>query len=164
MRAAEVMRTSFATVKPSSSLLDAARLLLETNQRGLPVLDDDGRLVGIVAEGDFLHRDELGVYPPRNWLEALLGIEEGGRVRERMRALRISSIMTPDPLCVDENATIDEVVAKMDMRGISQLPVVCADQVIGMISCFELVAALERRLGEKENAGTKNNPRSQAAR
>jgi CBS domain-containing protein len=44
MRAADVMRTSFATVKPSTRVIDAARLLLETNQRGLPVLDDDGRL------------------------------------------------------------------------------------------------------------------------
>ena len=66
MLAPEVMRTSFATVKPATPLIDAARLLLETNQRGLPVLDHEGRLVGIVAEGDLLHRDELGVSPPTN--------------------------------------------------------------------------------------------------
>ena len=71
-------------------------------------------------------------YARCNWLEALLGVEEGGRVRERMRALRVSAIMAPDPLCVDEDATIDDVVTKMDMREISQLPVVRADQVIGM--------------------------------
>ena len=152
MRAADVMRTSFATIKPSSQLIDAARLLLETNQRGLPVLDDEGRLIGIVTESDLLHRDELGVSPPCNWLEALLGIEEGRRVRERMRALRVSAIMTPDPLWVDEDATIDDVVAKMDMREISQLPVVCADRVIGMISRFELVAALERCLSRSESS------------
>jgi CBS domain-containing protein len=152
MRAAEVMRTSFATVKPSTPLIDAARLLLETNQRGLPVLDDGDRLVGIVTESDLLHRVELGVNPPCNWLEALLGIEEGGRVRERMRALRVSRIMTPDPLSVDEDATINDVVANMDMREISQLPVVSADRVIGMISRFELVAALERCLGQSESS------------
>jgi len=152
MRAADVMRTSFATIKPSSQLIDAARLLLETNQRGLPVLDDEGRLIGIVTESDLLHRDELGVSPPCNWLEALLGIEEGRRVRERMRALRVSAIMTPNPLWVDEDATIDDVVAKMDMREISQLPVVCADRVIGMISRFELVAALARCLSRSESS------------
>src|ERR1700756_4261086 len=152
MRAGDVMRTSFATVKPSTPVIDTARLLLETNQRGLPVLDDEGRLVGIVAEGDLLHRDELGVNPPCNWLEALLGVEEGGRVRERMRALRVASIMTPNPLCVDENAPIDDVVTEMDMREISQLPVVRAGRVIGIVSRFELVAALERCLGQKELA------------
>jgi len=154
MRAADVMRTSFATIRLSTPLIDAARLLLETNQRGLPVLDEEGRLLGIVTEGDLLHRDELGVNPPCNWLGALLGVEESGRVRERMRALCVFKIMTPDPVCVDEDATINEVVAQMDMREISQLPVVRAGRVIGIISRFELVAALERCLGQNELAKT----------
>jgi CBS domain-containing protein len=152
MRAGDVMRTSFASVKPITPLIDAARLLLETNQRGLPVLDEEGRLLGIVTEGDLLHRDELGVNPPCNWLEALLGVEEGGRVRERMRALRVSTIMTPDPVCVDEDATINDVVAEMDRCEISQLPVVGAGRVIGMVSRFELVAALERYLSRSETS------------
>jgi CBS domain-containing protein len=51
----------FATVKPNAPLLDAIRLLLETNQRGLPIIDDNGSLAGVISEGDFLHRRELGV-------------------------------------------------------------------------------------------------------
>ena len=152
MRAADVMRTSIATVKPSTPVIDAARLLLETNQRGLPVLDDEERIVGIVAEGDLLHRDELGVSPPCTWIEELLGIEERGPIRERMRALRVANIMTPDPVCVDEDTSIDDVVAEMDRRAVAQLPVVCADGVIGMISRFELIAALERSLSLTEKS------------
>jgi CBS domain-containing protein len=155
MRVADVMRTSIATVKPSTPLIDAARLLLETNQRGLPVLDDNRRLLGIVAEGDLLHRDELGVSPPCNWIEAVLGIEESGPVRERMRALRVVDIMTPDPISVDKDASIDDVVAEMDRRAIGQLPVVCADEVIGMISRFELIAALEQSLSLTEKSAEK---------
>jgi CBS domain-containing protein len=150
MRATDVMRTTFVTVTTSTPLIDAARLLLETNQRGLPVLDEERRLVGIVTEGDLLHREELGVSAPCNWLEALLGVDEGGRARERMRALCMSKIMTPGPFCVDENATINDVVAEMDIRVISQLPVVQAGRVIGMISRFELVAALERCLSRND--------------
>ena len=122
------------------------QLLLDNNQRGLPVLDDNGRIVGIISEGDLLHRDELGVSPRANWIEALLGLEESGTVRERMRALRVAAAMTPDPVCVDEDATIDDVIALMDMRAVAQLPVVHADKVIGMISRHELIAALERAL------------------
>ena len=69
-----------------------------------------------------------------------------------MRALRVADIMTPDPVCVDEDAPIDDVVAEMDRRVVAQLPVVCADEVIGMISRFELIAALERRL--TQNVGS----------
>jgi CBS domain-containing protein len=147
MRVSDVMRTSFATVKPGTSLLEAARLLLETNQRGLPVLDDNEMLVGIVSEGDFLHRDELGVMPPAgNWLEQILGIEEVTPARERMRALRVGEIMTLNPVCVAEDASVDDVVADMDLRNVAQIPVVRAGKVIGLISRFELIAALERRL------------------
>ncbi len=152
MRVTDVMRSSFATVKPSTPLIEAARLLLETNQRGLPVLDKDGNLVGIISEGDLLHRDELGVKPPPgNWLEELLGIEEGGPARERMRALCVATIMTQDPVCVDEDATVDDVIAAMDLRKIGQLPVVCAGKAIGMISRFELISALERSLSQGED-------------
>lgn len=56
--------------------MDAA-LLLETNQRGLPVIDGEGMLVGVISEGDFLHRAEVGIEPPPgNWLEEMLGIKE----------------------------------------------------------------------------------------
>jgi CBS domain-containing protein len=149
MRVSDVMRSWFATVKPGTPLLEAARLLLETNQRGLPVLDDNEMLVGIVSEGDFLHRDELGVMPPAgNWLEQILGIEEATPARERMRALRVGEIMTLNPVCVAEDASVDDVIADMDLRYVAQIPVVSAGKVIGLISRFELIAALERRLSQ----------------
>ena len=151
MRAIEVMRSSFATVRPSTLLIDAARLLLETNQRGLPVLDKDENLVGIVSEGDLLHRDELGVKPPAgNWLEEILGIEEGGPARERMRALCVGTVMMPNPVCVDKDATVDDVVVAMDTRGVGQIPVASAGKVLGSISRYELIVALERSLSRRE--------------
>ncbi|MCP3463354.1 CBS domain-containing protein [Bradyrhizobium sp. CCGUVB23] len=100
------MRTSFATVKPGAPLLDAIDLLLETNQRGLPVLDEAGTLVGIISEGDFVHRRELGVdYSEGFWLEWLLGRQEGQLARERMAGMRVETVMSRHPVCVDENAT-----------------------------------------------------------
>jgi len=104
------MRRSFATIKPDAPLLDAAHLLIEINQRGLPVIDHDGALVGVISEGDFLHRTELDISPPRgNWLEELLGIEEDTPARRRMQAQLVREVMAPDPICVDEEATLDEV-------------------------------------------------------
>ncbi len=147
----KVMRSSFATIKPETSLLEAARLLLQTNQRGLPVLDVDGKLVGILSEGDLLHRDELGVSPPAgNWLEQLLGIEEEGPARDRMRTLNVATIMTKDPVYVDERATVDDAISAMDRRGVTQIPVVSAGKVIGIVSRFEVLAALEGKLSAYE--------------
>jgi CBS domain-containing protein len=53
MNVSLVMRRTFATIKPEASLLEGAHLLLETNQRGLPVIDGEGTPVGITSEGDF---------------------------------------------------------------------------------------------------------------
>ena len=64
MNVSDIMRRSFATIKPDAPLLDAAHLLIETNQRGLLVIDHDGALVGVISEGDFLHRTELDISPP----------------------------------------------------------------------------------------------------
>ena len=60
MRAHQIMTRNVITVGPDSSIVDAAKLMLEHHISGLPVLDKPGRLVGIVSEGDFLRRSEIG--------------------------------------------------------------------------------------------------------
>jgi CBS domain-containing protein len=147
MNASDIMRRSFATIKPDAPLLDAAHLLMETNQRGLPVVDHEGSLAGVISEGDFLHRTELDIRPPPgNWLEELLGIEEDTPARRRMRARLVHEVMTRDPVCIDNEASLDEVVALMDLRHVAQLPVVCGGSVVGLISRVELLAAVARAL------------------
>jgi CBS domain-containing protein len=141
------MRTWFATVKPAAPLLDAIHLLLETNQRGLPVVDDEGALVGIISEGDFLHRRELGVdYPEGFWLEWLLGKEEGQLARARTSGLRVDAVMSRHPVCVDESASIEEVVKQMDMHQISQVLVLRDKRLVGILGRTQLLVALEQHL------------------
>ena len=70
MNVSLVMRRTFATIKPEASLLKGAHLLLETNQRGLPVIDGEETAVGIISGEEFLHHVELDMGPPPgNWLE-----------------------------------------------------------------------------------------------
>ncbi len=153
MLATDVMRSSFATIKPTASVLDAVQLLIETDQRGLPVINDAGDLVGMISEGDFLHRDELGISPPSgNWLESLLGIAESTPERERMRSLRVGTLMSSAPITVDGDASIEDVVVQMDTYDVSQVPVICAAVVVGIVSRRELLAALALRLRENAEA------------
>jgi CBS domain-containing protein len=151
MNVSDVMRRSFATTKPEASLLEAATVLLQTNQRGLPVIDKEGMLVGMISEGDFLHRVELDIAPPPgNWLQDILGIEEDTPARRRMRARLVRETMTPDPVCVDDETTVDEVVALMDSRHVAQLPVVCGATVVGIIGRLELLTAVAKALRPPE--------------
>ena len=154
MNVSDIMRRSFATIKPDAPLSDAAHLLMETNQRGLPVIDREGELVGVVSEGDFLHRTELDISPtPGNWLEELLGIEEDTPARRRMSARLVREAMTRDPVCVEDEASLDDVVALMDTRHIAQLPVVCDGSVVGIVSRFELLGAVSRALSTRKRSG-----------
>src|SRR5579864_4001856 len=149
MNVADVMRRSIASIGPNAPLIDAARLLLETNQRALPVVDD-GRLVGIISEGNFLHRVELGIDMPvkKTWLQTLFGSSTSQAYRDRVSALRVAQVMSGNPVCVEEDASLDEVVALMDQHDVSQLPVICGGIVVGMISRTELLAAVERGLSD----------------
>lgn len=154
MRAADVMHRSFASIRPDATLLDAAQLLIETDQRGLPVIDRDGLLVGLISEGDFLHRVELDIPPPGgNWLEDLLGLEEDTPARRRMSAATVGAAMSRYPISVDEDASLDEVVALMDTRHIAQVPVVCGPTVIGIVGRRELIAAVARALRKAAEGG-----------
>jgi len=148
MKVSDVMRTSIASIGPDAPLIDAASLLLETNQRALPVLDD-GQLIGIISEGDFLHRVELGIdAPQRTWLQSLFGSSADHACRKRVSALKVRQVMSRNPACVADDASVDEVVMLMDQRGVSQLPVTCGGILVGMVSRAELLAAVARGLRE----------------
>ena len=74
MRAHQIMTRKVITVKADTPVLDAANLMLQHHISGLPVVDEAGRLIGMVSEGDFVRRSEIGTQRPRiRWLEFLMG-------------------------------------------------------------------------------------------
>ena len=75
-------------------------------------------------------------------LEEILGIEEDTPDRRRMQARLVREAMTRDPVCVNDETTLDEVVALMDARHVAQFPVVCGPTVVGIIGRVELLGAV----------------------
>ena len=74
MRAHQIMTRKAITVKADTSIRDAANLMLQQHISGLPVVDEAGRLIGMVSEGDFIRRSEIGTQTPRiRWLDFLMG-------------------------------------------------------------------------------------------
>ena len=72
MRAHQIMTRSVITVAPETTIVDAANLMLQRHVSGLPVVDTSGKLVGIVSEGDFIRRSEIGTQRKRGrWLKSL---------------------------------------------------------------------------------------------
>jgi len=143
MRVKDVMTPKVICIDADEGVLKAARLMLQNRISGLPVLDKEGELVGIVTEGDFLRRGELGTQRQRpKWLEFILGPGKlaqeyvqtwGGKARE---------IMTPDPWTIGEDETLEAVVEVMERRRIKRIPVTRAGRIVGIISRANLMHAL----------------------
>src|SRR6185295_17585382 len=114
MRAHQVMTRSVVTITPETTILEAANIMLRRHISALPVLDPAGKLVGIVSEGDFIRRSEIGTQRKRGrWLGLLLGPGEAAADFVREHGRKVSEVMTPAPLTVTEQTTLEEIVTSM---------------------------------------------------
>ena len=145
MQVRDVMTRKVISVTVGDSILAAARLMLQNRISGLPVVDAGGNLVGVVTEGDFLRRGELGTQRSRpKWLEFLLG--PGRLANEYVHAFgrKVSEIMTADPICVTDDNSLQTVVELMERGRVKRLPVIRAGRLVGIVSRANLVHAALR--------------------
>lgn len=143
MQVHDVMTWKVISVEPDAPVTRAVRLMLQHKVSGLPVVDAKGALAGIVTEGDFLRRSELGTQRRRpRWLEFLIG--PGRLATEYVRASgrRVGEIMTPEPYTVTENTPLEEVVRLMERHRIKRLPVVRGGKLAGIVSRANLLHAV----------------------
>jgi CBS domain-containing protein len=143
MRAHQIMTKNVITVGPDSSIADAAKLMLEQHISGLPVLDKSGKLVGIVSEGDFLRRSEIGTQRRRpRWLQFLMGARREAKEFVQQSGRQVEDIMARDPVTVTEDAQLEELVELMEKHDIKRLPVMRNDQLVGIVTRANLLQAV----------------------
>jgi len=143
MQVREVMTSNVISIGVNDTVLKAARMMLQNRISGLPVVDSAGKLVGIVTEGDFLRRGELGTQRRRpKWLEFIVG--PGKLADEYVHAAgrKVEEIMTIDPYTVEENDSLERVVEMMERRRVKRLPVLRAGRMVGIVSRANLLHAL----------------------
>lgn len=143
MRAHQIMTRSVVTVTPESSILDAANLMLQRHVSGLPVVDAAGKLVGIVSEGDFIRRSEIGTQRKRGrWLRFILGAGKAAIDFVHEHGGKVSEVMTREPLTVTEETALEEIVTTMETNGVKRLPVMRGDKLVGIVSRANLLQAV----------------------
>ena len=143
MRAHQIMTRSVISVKPDTTIVDAANLMLQRHVSGLPVVDDDGKLVGVVSEGDFLRRSEIGTQRKRGrWLKFILGPGKSASDFVQSHGRRVSEVMTTSPVTITEDTAVAEIVDLMERNHVKRLPVVRGDKVVGIVSRANLLQAV----------------------
>jgi CBS domain-containing protein len=143
MKASDVMVTDVVTVRPDMPVREAAKILLDHRISAAPVLNAQGRLVGILSEGDLMRRAEIGTERRRSWwLDLLAG--ESARADDYIRAhgTRVADLMTKDVVTASENASLSEIAALLERHRVKRVPIVRGDALVGIVSRANLLQAL----------------------
>jgi CBS domain-containing protein len=147
MNVGSVMTSPVITTTPDAPISDAIRLMMEKGLSGLPVVDADGVLVGILSEGDFLRRGELATDKHRaRWIEFFLSNAKLAEEYIHAHGRRVSEIMSTDLACVSPADDLQKCVDLMLGHNVKRLPVVEDGKLVGILSRADLLRALMSRL------------------
>ena len=143
MKARDVMVSPVITLKPASSVREAAQILLERRISALPVVNDKGKLVGIISEGDLLRRRETGTEHRRSWwLRFLAGEETAAGEYTKAHGRKVADVMTRHVITADPDAPLSEIAALFEKHAIKRVPIVKDGQLTGIVSRSNLVQAV----------------------
>ncbi len=151
MRAKDVMTTEVITVDPDTSVQALAALLSERGISGVPVVDADNRVVGIVSEGDLLHRveNETDRRPEARagrrrswWLDRIAADRELARDYVKSHGRVVRDIMTRDVVSVSDTTELADIAILLETERIKRVPVVRDGHLVGIVSRANLVRAL----------------------
>lgn len=149
MKVKDVMSTKLITVTPQTPVKEIAELMLKHKIGGVPVVEGD-RLVGIIAEEDLIMKNVKLHFPTYiQLLDAVIYLESLKKYEEELRkavGATAGDVMTRDPVTISPEATLEEAATLMVERGISRLPVVENDKLVGIITKRDILRSISREL------------------
>lgn len=145
MTVGDVMTRTVVSVRAWTPLKEVAQLLIDRRISGLPVVDDDGALLGVVSEGDFLMKEQGAQAIRHRPLARIFGESRASRSNlAKIGALTAGEAMTSPALTIAPGRHISEAAALMTARGVNRLPVVDGGRLVGIVSRADLVRAYVR--------------------
>ena len=143
MNASDIMVSDVITVKSSGTVQEAAELLLLNRISAMPVVDDSGKLVGMISEGDLIRHGDAGTAHERPaWLRLLMGREglAAEFVKENSRA--VADIMTREIISAEPDAPVADIATLLERHRIKRVPIVHNGKMVGIVSRANLIQAL----------------------
>ncbi len=146
LNASDIMTTDVITVKKDTSLKDLAKILYKNHINGVPVVDDDGLLLGIICESDLIRKDKklhiptvVAIFDAVIYLESPKSIEKEFK---RISATTVEDLYTKKTITVDERTPIDEIATIMTKKKIYTIPVMDGDLMVGVIGKADLLRTI----------------------
>lgn len=145
MKAHEIMTRSVVTVSPETPVREIAQVMTEKHISGVPVVAQDGTVIGIVSESDLLRRAEIGTAPTRKWWLSFFSDPDAlARQYRKTHGFRAEDIMSHPVVSVREETDLSEIAITLEKRRVKRLPVLRDGKLVGIISRADLVRALSR--------------------
>lgn len=145
----EIMTTRLITFKKETPVKEAAKILSDANIHGAPVLDDEGRLIGMVSDSDLIMQDVRLRFP--TYIELLDGyiylpgsLQRFENELKKAVGARIGDVMSTDVITIDEHATVEDAATLMIDKDIQLLPVVSDGNLVGVIAKSDLVRVISK--------------------
>ena len=150
LKAKEIMTHEVITVKESATVRELAALLFVNNISGVPVVDDNGRVTGVVTESDLIFQNKK-VQPPMTFalLDAFVFLERPGKMEQELKKMagsKVSDICTRNPVSVTPETELDELATLMTEKKIHTLPVMSEGRLVGVIGKSDIIRTIAQGL------------------
>jgi len=151
VRARDIMSPGIVSVSPETRIPEAARVLLENHYNGLPVIDQEERLVGIICQEDLIVQQKK--LPLPSFFTLLDGVipltspRHLDQEMQKMAATTVGQAMTPNPVTIDPETPLEEIATLMVKKKIHTLPVVEGGKVVGIVGKEDILRTLMPRTG-----------------
>jgi CBS domain-containing protein len=146
LKARDMMTKDVVTATPEMEIAQAARLLLENHLNGLPVVDDKGRLIGIICQDDLIVQQKKLPLPSLfTFFDGLIPLTSYRSLEkevDKIVASKVSQAMTSDPITIDPDTSLEDIATLMVSNNIHTLPVVEGGRLVGIIGKEDVLRTL----------------------
>ena len=149
--ARDIMTTEVLTVSPETSIADLSKTLENRKIGGVPVVDQGGRLVGVITQSDLVERArDLELPPAINILDLHIYLQIPSHLIQRVEKMlgtTVGDCMSPNPITVAPDTPVSQIAALMAKQKVHTIPVLKGGKIVGVIGKMDLVRAMAREPG-----------------
>ena len=146
LKAKDIMTRAVITVSPDMEIVHAAKILLENRINGAPVLDETGKLVGILCQSDLIaQQKKLPIPSFFTFLDGLIALTSMKQIEKQVQkiaAVTVAQAMTPNPVTVQPDTDIEVMAALMVDQNFHTIPVVDAGVLLGIVGKEDILKTL----------------------
>lgn len=146
LKVKDIMTRDVVTVSPETEIIQAAKILLENHINGVPVVDAGGNLVGILCQSDLVAQQKKIPTPSLfTFLDGFIPLTSLKHIEKEVQKIAATSVthaMTPDPVIVQSDATVEEVATLMVNKNFHTIPVMEEGKLVGIVGKEDILRTL----------------------